>query len=133
MGLTIAFMPPAGGAVIAGDVTLYHLSQTLANFQQTPRSELILLEKIDDAYWVIAYKNPEKLIRLENGSPKRTRAVELDSPVINYAATLDDILKPFSSFTYNNETWLGSTRQLELTKKKNLYLVMLSPENELLL
>ncbi len=133
MGLTIAFMPPAGGAVIAGDVTLYHLSQTLANFQQTPGSELILLEKIDDAYWVTAYKNPEKLIRLEKGSPKRTRAVELDSPVINYAATLDDILKPFSSFTYNDETWLGSTRQLELAENKNLYLVMLSPENELLL
>ena len=110
MGLTIAFMPPAGGAVIAGDVTLYNLSQTLADYQQTPRSELILLEEKDGAYWVMAYKDPQKLIRLENGSLKRTRAIELDSPVINYAATLDDIRKPFSSFSYQqrNMAWFNA-------------------------
>lgn len=132
MGVTIAYMPSANGAVIAGDVTLYHLSQTLADYQQTPHSELILLEKQEDTYWVTAYKDPEKLVRIENGVPKRSTATELDSPVINYAATLPDILEPISSFSYDNEKWLGSTSRLELEKNQNFYLVMLAPENELL-
>jgi hypothetical protein len=31
MGLTIAYKSPTTGAVVAGDLTLYHLSQTVAN------------------------------------------------------------------------------------------------------
>ena len=132
MGLTIAFMPQMNTAVIAGDVTLYHLSKTLADYWQTPRSELILLDKKDDAYWVTAYKDPNKLIRMDEGGPKRIKAIELDSPVINYAATLPNILEPLSSFSFDNEKWLRSTSKFKLAENENLYLVMLSPENELL-
>lgn len=132
MGLTIAFMPQMNSAVIAGDVTLYHLSKTLADYRQTPRSELILLEKKDNAYWVTAYRDPNKLVRIDQGGPKRIKAIELDSPIINYAATLPNILEHLSSFSFSNEKWLGSISRVELPENKNLYLVMLSPENELL-
>ncbi len=132
MGLTIAFMPPGNQAVIAGDVTLYNLSQTLADYQQTPRSELILLEKKDDTYWVTAYKDPEKLVLFDTDGPKRSTAHDLNIPVIDYAATLADILAPFSSFSYDQETWLASADTLALTEKSNVYLVMLAPEKELL-
>ncbi len=132
MGVTVAYMPEAGNAVIAGDVTLYHLSHTLAEHQLTPRSELILLEKKDDAYYVMAYKNPETMVRTDDTGPHRVRAAQLDSPVIEFAATQPDILQAFSSFSFGGETWLGSTRVLELPENKDLYLVMLSPEAELL-
>lgn len=132
MGFTIAYMPPTNGAVIAGDVTLHHLSQTLADYQQTPRSELILIEKKDDAYWVTAYKDPNKLVRVDENGPKRCKATDLNIPVINFAATLPNILEPISSFSYANEKWLASTKGLELPENEDLYLVMLSPENELL-
>lgn len=132
MGFTIAIMPNDGKAVIAGDVTLFHLSQTLAEYQPTPSSELVLLEKKDNSFWVTAYKDPEKLIHLENSTPKRTKAIELGSNVLNYAASLPNILEPFTSFPYNNEVWLSSTSQLISSKEDMFYLVMLSPENELL-
>jgi len=133
MGVTIAYMPEGDGAVVAGDVTLYHLSQLLAQYKLTPRSELILLEKRDDDYWVVAYKDPLKLLTTVDGNPQRSKAINLDSKVINHAAKLSNILDPFLKFTLNDEQWLGSTRKLALPHESNLYLVMLSPENELLL
>ena len=132
VGITIAYMVQQSDAVIAGDVTLYHLSKTLADYKPTAHSELILLEKKDGAYWVAAYKDPNKLVRIDAGSPKRSKVSELGSPVINYAATLANFLDPLSSFSFNNEKWLSSTKKLQLQDDQNFYLVMLSPENELL-
>jgi len=132
MGITISLMSKAGEAVVAGDVMLYHLSQILTKHQLTPRTELILLEKHKDEYLVVAYKDPEKLLAQMNGTPRRSKATELDSPIIHFAAGQPNILAPFSQFSLNNETWLGSTRKLDLQQDNDLYLVMLSPENELL-
>ena len=133
MGVTISYMPKNGLGVVAGDVTLYNLSQLLAQSQMTPRSELILLEKQDDDYLVVAYKDPEKLLTTAGGVPQRSKAIHLDSKVINHAAKLSNILEPFLKFTLDGEQWLGSTRKLALPQDSNLYLVMLAPENELLL
>ncbi|SHO46760.1 HD domain-containing phosphohydrolase [Desulfopila aestuarii] len=133
MGVTIAFMPEGEKAVVAGDVTLFHLSQLLAQYQLTPRSELILLEKTDNDYLVVAYRDPQKLLTQMNGNPERSKVINLDSAVINHAAKLPNILDPFVQFTLNDENWLGSTKKLDLPQDSNLYLVMLSPENELLL
>lgn len=132
MGFTIAYMVQTNNAVIAGDVTLYHLSKTLADYKPTPHSELILLEKKNNAYWVTAYKDPNKLVQIGSGGPERSKANELGSPVINYAATLPNILEPLASFSFNKEKWLSSTKKLQLEDNQNFYLVMLSPELELL-
>jgi HD-GYP domain-containing protein (c-di-GMP phosphodiesterase class II) len=132
MGLTIACRSPAVEAVIAGDVTLYHLSQTLAKYQETPRSELILLEKENDNYWVTAYKDPDKLIVKDEEGHSRTRARDLGSSIIKYAAVQPEVLNSFYKITFDGERWLGSTRKLNLPNRDNFYLVMLSPEKELL-
>ncbi len=132
MGLTIARKVEGTGSVVAGDVTLYHLSQTLAKYQSSENSELILLEKNDENYWVTAYRDPEKLVTLEQGVHKRSRARDLGSPVLSYAATVPDVLEQFYTFSFEGEKWLGSTMKFGQSAADNFYLVMISPEKELL-
>jgi len=132
MGVTIAREAEGTGSVVAGDVTLYHLSETLAKYRRTVSSELILLEEKDQEYWVTAYGDPEKLVLREEGAPHRQKARDLGNPVLNYAADVPSILEPFYSFSFQGLKWLGSTLKFGSSEVDNLYLVMLSPENELL-
>ncbi len=132
MGITIGYMSPSAGAVIAGDVTLVHLSETLAKYQQTPRSEVILLEKMEENFWVTAYKDPKSMIAKDGNIYRRSHAGELGSPILEFAATQPNLLEPFFTLEYVGERWLGSTKNLTLPSSNSLYLVMLSPEDELL-
>ncbi|MFV0436866.1 MAG: HD domain-containing phosphohydrolase [Desulfopila sp.] len=133
MGITIALMADDAEAVVAGDVLLYRLSQTLAEHRLTPRTELILLAKQDDDYLVVAYQDPDSILTKPNERTRPRKASEFSAPIVRFAASQPDILTPFSRFTLDGETWLGSTGKLELQQEKNLYLVMLAPEEELLL
>ncbi len=132
MGLTIGYRPADTQAVIAGDISLFHLSQTLAKHRQTPQSQLILFDKAGKDYWVTAYQDPEKLMAGPQGKEDRSRAADLGSPVLNYAAALPTILDSFYEFTFDSEQWLGSTRNLDMQGRDNLYLVSLAPEKEIL-
>ena len=132
MGITISREAEGTGSVVAGDVTLYHLSKTLAKYRQTANSELILLEKKDQDYWVTAYGDPEKLVIREKGAPQRSRARDLGNPLLNYAADIPTVLEPFYNFSFKGRKWLGSTLQFGSTEVDELYLVLLSPEKELL-
>jgi HD-GYP domain-containing protein (c-di-GMP phosphodiesterase class II) len=132
MGVTIARRAEGAGSVVAGDVTLYHLSETLAKYRKTASSELILLEKKDQKYWVTAYGDPEKLVMREEGAVQRSRVRDLDRPVLDYAAEVPDVLEPFYNFSFEKTKWLGSTVKFGSSEVDDLYLVMLSPEDELL-
>jgi len=132
MGLTIGFRPLGTNAVIAGDITLYHLSQTLEKHQQTNRSELVLVDKHGEDYWVTAYMNPDKLMTKPLGNQDRSTPADLGSPVLDFAAALPTILESFFEFTYNDERWLGSTRTLNMDERDEFYLISLAPEQEIL-
>ena len=132
MGLTIAHRPDGSSAVIAGDISLFHLSQTLARYQQTQRSELILFDQDGEDYWVTAYQDPDKLMTKPLDDQNRLQPTDLQSGILDYAATLPTILDPFYTFTYNQEAWLGSTRKLPIPGRDNFYLVSLAPEQEIL-
>ena len=109
MGITIAREAEGTGSVVAGDVTLYHLSKTLEKYRRTVNSELILLEKKDKDYWVTAYRDPEKLVIRDEGAPHRSKARDLGNPVIKYAAGVPSVLEPFYNFSFKGTKWLGST------------------------
>jgi len=132
MGLTVGYRPAGATAVIAGDISLFHLSQTLEKHRQTPQSELVLFDKSGDDYWVTAYQNPAKMMARPPDGRSRSRAADLGSPVLDYAATLPTIVDSFYEFNFDREQWLGSTRNLDMQGRENLYLVSLAPEKELL-
>ena len=129
MGITIALRPEEKHAVIAGDLSLYNLSIILQKHQRTPNTEIVLIEKWENGYRVIAYQQPEKLAKQRHSV---TKIADLESDVLNYAIQLPDVLEPVFSFSYNGHTWLGAARNLELADSERLYSLMLVPENELL-
>ncbi|MGW8192960.1 MAG: HD domain-containing phosphohydrolase, partial [Desulforhopalus sp.] len=88
--------------------------------------------KKEGDYWVTAYRDPAKLVIVDEGVHQRSRAGDLGSPVLSYAATLPEVLKPFYTFSFGGEKWLGSTMKFGRPEDNGFYLVMISPEKELL-
>lgn len=133
MGSTIGMPIENSTAVIAGDITLYHLSETIAEYQPSPSAELILLEEKNGKFHITAYKDPDKLITKDTDKGNsRSTIDDLGSEVLSHASRTDDFLEPFFTFDFNNDTWLGSTRKLKLHEQSNFYLTMLAPEEEVL-
>lgn len=133
MGITVAYRSPQGNAVIAGDLTLTHISHILAKYQPTSHSEIVLLEKKGEDYWVTAYKEPEQVIRKIGGLSKRSMAKELDSPIFQLASEHPDVLSPYWEIEYEGQRWLGSTQLMKTpnSKEERYYLATILPEEEL--
>lgn len=131
MGMTFSLRPSGASAVIGSDISLFELSKILEKYRDDSRGELILLEKRDDIFLVAAYHNPDKLISKEGETPGRATSLEMGSPVISHVSGLRNIELPLFSFEFGGEDWLGSTRKLDFPDQKNIFLVMLSPEAEI--
>ena len=132
MGFTVGYMTPGTSAVIAGDVTLYHLSEIISSHELTTGGELVLLERHQGQYLVTAYKNPEALVIRSGGREQRCTLADLGVGVLDYAARRPTFLQPFYRLNYDRQTWLGSARHLELPDNNAFFLVMLVPEKEIL-
>ncbi len=132
MGLTVSYNPKDTKSVIGGDVTLYHLSETIAKYDISPRSEMVLVEKDKDKYLVTAYKNPEKVILTNKTKSNRAYLSELGSEILSYVVENKNILKPFYKLTFKDEVWLGTTVKFSALQESGFYLVIVSPESEIL-
>ena len=133
MGFTVGFQVPDGSAVIAGDVTLYHLSQIIANHRITGGAELVLLEKLEEKLLVTAYQDPEEL--LLHAEPKKFRfsIKDLNSGVLNKALDEGILLNDLYEFEFDGKVWVGSARNLDLKEDDDKsYLVMVAPKDEIL-
>lgn len=131
-GITISLTTDNKSAVVAGDVSLYHLSEILKKYQETENSELVLLEKRANDFLVMAYRNSQKLITEKGGKRSRANISDLESDILNYAADQPDILSPFFTLNFDGTRWVGSSSTLEKMHLGDIRLVMLSPEDELL-
>ncbi|WP_035247749.1 HD domain-containing phosphohydrolase [Desulfogranum mediterraneum] len=131
LGFTVARRSPLSRAVVAGDVTLMQLSETLASHRITRRSELALLSEQGQ---VVAYHDGSRLVRRVKGQePQLSSLRELDSGVLSYVAETVPFRDGVVDFRYKGESWLGAVRELDnLLKESGYFLVMLSPKRELL-
>ena len=132
MGLTIAYKVAGLDVVVAGDIPLHYLSKTVAKYQTSPRSELILVEKKDRSYLVAAYRDADKLINSSTGALQRAKIDDLHSTVLSFASKQKQFLSSFYDFAFEQEKWFGSAIKLDIPNNENLFLVQLSPEKELL-
>lgn len=132
MGMTMSYRAKDSGSIIGGDITLFFLSQTVAKHQISPRSELVLVEKKDNTYPILAYKDAEKLFVTKEDKKVRTNLEDLESEILEHIIQDDNFLTPFYKLKFNGEKWLGSTVQLKGLYGNDMYLVVISPENEIL-
>jgi len=132
IGTTVGYSPPGSESVIAADVTLSQLSDTLVKHLLTPGSEIALI-RADGK--VLAYNDPDKLIvGLDGDNIEVAHLSQLESGVFNFIDK-NNLLKPGPiQFHYNNDEWLGDVRTLNVSgmEGRDLTLVMVSPSSELL-
>ena len=132
IGTTVAYNPSGLEAVIAADVTLHQISDTLNKYLLTPNSKIAL---VSPEGYVLGYNDPaQMIISLDNDRFRIAHIAELGSGVLEFVHN-NKLLKPGSlKFRYNQEEWLGDVRTLNVSgiKGRDSTLVMISPSSELL-
>jgi len=139
VGVTAMAATEVPGVVVAFDITLEQLSQTIAKYQLTPHSEVVLIDAQGQTF---AYKNQQRIIVRSEGVGDENKLQlanlrQLGSGVLTYiseAIARQDIevKEQDLDFDYDGKRWLGSARIVAKPGGVDLYALMLSPVDELL-
>lgn len=130
-GITISVRGKEGTGVMGGDVILNSLSDVLSRHPRSSRGELALLEKSGEKFYVVAHSDPEKL-RGKYDQGGRYTVEHFSSPLMREATKSPDVLNEVWNFSFQDETWIGSTRPITFGAEKQYYLITLAKEAELL-
>jgi len=139
VGVTAMAATEVPGVVVAFDITLEQLSQTIAKYQLTPHSEVVLIDAQGQTF---AYKDQQRIIVRSEGVGDENKLQlanlrQLGSGVLTYiseAIARQDIevKEQDLDFDYDGQRWLGSARIVAKPGGVDLYALMLSPVDELL-
>jgi HD-GYP domain-containing protein (c-di-GMP phosphodiesterase class II)/HAMP domain-containing protein len=129
-GLTLAREVGDSGVVVASDVTLERLSETIRRYQVTPGTEIVMFSKDGKA---LAYPDTEKLLQKAKGENlDMTRLTGLGSPVLTFlAADLQPSARSLS-FEFDGRSWEGAIRKISRDGITDIFVLMVSPLDELL-
>ncbi len=129
IGVTTGQRAPAGQAVIAADISLGRLSQTIVDRLGDSAAEIAL---IDDQGQVLAYPEMARLLPGDLQELRLTTLEELDRPALLAVHRQRDGAAGSFNFDLDNRGWWGSLRSVELLPGLQLYLAVAVPEAELL-
>ncbi len=135
VGLTAMSKTAVSGVVVVFDITLAELSKTIAKHQVTPNSEVVLINADGQT---LAYKDQQKIIVSSDESSDSNKIqlanlTQLGSGVLSYLSTFVEKKEQDFDFDYNGQRWIGSARIVAKTGGADLYAVMLTPVDELLI
>ena len=130
VGTNITLKTAVPGVVIAADVTLERLSNTISRHQITPDSEVVLMEADGHA---LAYRKPAQLItQTDDKSLRIAQLSELGSGVLTFLSQ-DLKMEPQQlEFSFAGRRWKGSINSMPGDSGLDLYMLMISPLDELL-
>lgn len=130
VGLTLSTQSAFKGIVVAADVSLNQLSHALLHQNSTPRSQTVVFEKEGNA---LIYTDISRLvIKSNDGFFKMAKLSELGSDVLTFLSQDLKLETQSLNFQFNGETWLGGIREMKLTETKSFFVLMVSPEEEIL-
>ncbi|MFV9615900.1 MAG: HD domain-containing phosphohydrolase, partial [Gammaproteobacteria bacterium] len=135
VGITAMSKTQQPGVVVVFDITLDNLSKTISKYQLTPGSEVVLINAEGQTF---AYKQQDKVVV---GNPESTMGAtlqlanltQLGSGVLSYISKSIKVKEQNLEFEYNGQRWLGSARIVAKPGGVDLYALMLSPVDELLI
>jgi len=130
VGITLARRVGETGVVVASDVTLHNLSETISRYKVTPGSEIVLFTEDGSA---IAYPDSGKLVQASNEDEVSiARLADLGSDVLAYLGK--DLQAETRSlvFTFEDRQWEGAIRKVTRDGVLAIYVLMASPLDELL-
>ncbi len=140
VGLTAMSKTAEPGTVVVFDITLQNLSDTIAKYKLTPNSEVVLINAEGQTF---AYKDQSKVIVSKVGSSnaetstanelKLANLKQLGSDVLSFVSGTIEATEQDFDFEYNGQRWVGGARVVAKPGGVDLYALMLSPVDELLL
>jgi HD-GYP domain-containing protein (c-di-GMP phosphodiesterase class II) len=139
VGLTAMSETPVPGAVVVFDITLDHLSKTLSRYRLTPASEAVLINADGQ---VFAYTEQQKVVaaqsvpadaeKVQTDDFQLATLKQLDSEVLSHVAGFISAEQQALDFDYRGQRWIGSAQVIAKPGGVDLYALMLSPVDELL-
>jgi HD-GYP domain-containing protein (c-di-GMP phosphodiesterase class II) len=133
IGLTAMSTSKEPGVVVMFDITLENLSQTIAKYYVTPRSEVLLINAEGQTF---AYKDQEKIIAGKDPAIAEDLQLadlsQLGSGVLSHVSTTLEAKEQDLDFEFDGQRWIGSARIVARPGDVDLYALMLSPVEELL-
>lgn len=130
VGATFSVAAPAPGVVVAADITLDQLSKNIARYSVTPSTEVVLFGADGNA---LAYQDPARLILpVADNRFTIAKLSQLGSTVLKHLDKDLQLEDQSLNFVFERQRWLGAVRKLDMMVGTELYVLMVSPENELL-
>lgn len=134
VGLTAMSKTTVPGVVVVFDITLDNLSQTIKKYQVTPNSEVVLINAEGQTF---AYQHQEKVVvnKTDASDDEKLQLAnlsQLGSGVLSHVSKTITAQEQKLDFKYDGKRWIGSTRIVAKPGGVDLYALMLSPVDELL-
>jgi len=130
VGTTVAMSTRVPGVVIASDVSLDRLSDTIRGYRVTPNSEAVI---IGGDGRVFAYQDGAKVIErgLDDGFGL-AHISDLGSPLLKQFSQELDVQPRRLDFEYSGQRWVGSIDRIAKNSGLDMNILLLSPVDELL-
>jgi len=130
VGITAKIKANQPGVVIATDITLDNLTETINKYQITPNSEAVLINAEGQTF---AYKDPNRIIiKSDDDQLKLADLSQLGSDVLTHLSKYIQENEQGLDFEFNGNQWTGSTRIIARPGGVDLFALMVSPVDELL-
>ena len=130
VGITAKIKADQPGVVIATDITLDNLTETINKYQITPNSEAVLINAEGQTF---AYRDPERIIiKSDDDQLKLADLSQLGSDVLSHLNNNIQNKEQDLDFEFNGNQWTGSTRIIGKPGGVELFALMVSPVDELL-
>ncbi len=130
VGITATVKADRPGVVVAVDITLGHLADTINKYQLTPGSEAVLISAEGQAY---AYKDPAKVIVKSDDEQLRLANLDqLGSGVLTHLSKDLEAIEQDLEFSYDGQKWTGRFQVIARPGGVDLYALIISPVDELL-
>lgn len=131
VGLTAMLKTSKPGVVVSIGITLDNLSNTISKYQVTPNSEVVLINAKGETY---AYKDTSKIIvKSDNKHLQLATLKQLDSKILNHVGKHFEPIEQQLDFEFSGIKWIGSSKIVSRPDGIDLFAVMVSPIDELLL
>lgn len=130
VGITAKIRSKVPGVVVATDLTLEELSNTINKYQVTPGTEAVLISADGRAF---AYKNPGRvIISNKNDELKLANMKQLGSDVLAHLGQDIEAIEQDLNFEFNDRQWTGVTKIIGKPGGVDLFAIIISPVDELL-
>ncbi len=130
IGTTVSRQIPGGAAVVAADITLEQISQTLAVTSFAPHEEKVVLRPNGT---VLAYNKKDRLVSRAAVQGAMPTLSGLGSGVLAYVAEHVNLQPGELDFSYQDRDWLGKVVDLDIGYDTASLLLLAVPAEEILL